>query len=120
PLPPASLEPLRRRLWLASVWGLLVSGCALALGVLATRWWTVHQLSARIARVPDAFTMPPASRPVRLVKVARSVNVLIAGLDGEGRTGQAHGARSDAIIVLHLDANRRKVWVVSIPRDAWV
>jgi LCP family protein required for cell wall assembly len=92
----------------------------LALGVLGTAWWTVQRISTRIARMPDAFSMPEAERPPRAASAGRSVNILIAGLDGEARTGVEHGARSDAIMVLHLDANRRKAWVVSIPRDAWV
>ncbi len=120
PAPPASPEGPRRRPWQTIAWIALATLCALALGVFATAWWTVHRVSARIVRMPDAFTMPEASRPPRPVNGAQSVNVLIAGLDGEGRTAFVHGARSDAIMVLHLDANRRKAWVVSIPRDAWV
>jgi len=68
--------------------------------------------------MPEAFRIPESLRPSR--SAGHSVNLLIAGLDGEGRTGFAHGARSDAILVVHLDANRRKLWVVSIPRDTWV
>ena len=120
PAPQAAAERPRGLPWRAVAWSVLAIVCALALGVLGTAWWTVHQMSARIARMPDAFSMPEASRPVRPANSARSVNVLIAGLDGERRTGQAHGARSDAIMVLHLDADRRKAWLVSIPRDAWV
>src|SRR5882672_10197310 len=108
PPPPTSPEPPRRPPLRAIAWSLLAISCALALGVLGNAWWTVHQMSARIARMPDAFTMPEAARPVRRANAARSVNVLIAGLDGEGRTGQTYGARSDAIMVLHLDADRHK------------
>ena len=117
---PGSHERPRRPLWRAIAWGLLAILCAVALGVLGSAWWRVQRMSARIARVPEVFSMPETSRPVRPANGGQSVNVLIAGLDGEARTGHAHGARSDAIMVLHLDANRRKAWVVSIPRDAWV
>jgi LCP family protein required for cell wall assembly len=117
PAPPA---PPRGGFWPALALGVLGIVLVLALGVLGTAWWTVHRISARIARMPDVFTMPEARRPPRAASAGRSVNILVAGLDGEARTGAEHHARSDAIMVLHLDADRRKAWVVSIPRDSWV
>jgi LCP family protein required for cell wall assembly len=74
--------------------------------------------TSRIGRITDAFAIPEGQRPVK--PAGRSLNILVAGLDGEGRTGFARGARSDAVLVLHLDADRKKLWVVSIPRDTWV
>jgi LCP family protein required for cell wall assembly len=120
--PAPLVPPVRsgRAPWRAIAWGVLAVVLALALGVLGTAWWTVQRISARVARMPDAFSMPAAQRPPRAASAGRSVNVLVAGLDGEDCAGAVHGARSDAIMVLHLDANRRKAWVVSIPRDAWV
>lgn len=117
-LPPPS--PPRRSAWPALAWGALAIVLALALGILGSAWWTVQRISARIARMPDAFSMPEAVRPPRAASAGRSVNILVAGLDGERCAGAEHGARSDAIMVLHLDADRRKAWVVSIPRDLWV
>jgi len=52
--------------------------------------------------------------------VPGSVNVLIAGLDAEDGTLAEPAARSDAILLLHLDADRGRAWLVSIPRDARV
>jgi LCP family protein required for cell wall assembly len=120
---PALLAPPprpRRIAWPALAWGALAIVLALALGILGSAWWTVQRISARIARMPDAFSMPEAARPPRAASAGRSVNILVAGLDGEHCVGAEHGAHSDAIMVLHLDANRRKVWVVSVPRDLWV
>src|ERR1044072_2330211 len=117
--PPPS--PRRASLSFQSVaWLLLAAASILALGVLANAWWPVQRISEHVQRMEDAFSMPAAARPARAVAAGRSVNVLIAGLDGEHVTGPAHEARSDAIMVLHLDADRRKAWLVSIPRDAWV
>lgn len=115
-------EPARRPspLWHRLLWAGLATVSVIALAVLGSAWWTVRRISARIERMPDVFTMPEATRPARAVSAGRSVNILIAGLDGEERTGVERGARSDAIMVLHLDANRQHAWVVSIPRDAWV
>ncbi|MGH3506262.1 MAG: LCP family protein, partial [Nocardioidaceae bacterium] len=63
-------------------------------------------------------------------KAAKSVNILVAGVDaGESSRildGLEDGAwvpgshRSDVIMVLHLSADRRKAYVISVPRDTWV
>ena len=50
--------------------------------------------------------------------VPGSVNLLIAGLDTED--GTRADARSDAVALLHVDADRQQVWLVSIPRDTRV
>ena len=115
-------EPPRQRRpgWQTLLWSGIATVSVLALAVLGSAWWTVHRISARIERMSNVFSMPDATRPVRAASAGRSMNILVAGLDGEQRTGVARGARSDAIMVLHLDADRRRAWVVSIPRDAWV
>ena len=60
------------------------------------------------------------------------MNVLLVGSDSRERTqgdiaeatgkGEAgtEGQRSDTIMVLHIDANRQKAAILSIPRDLWV
>jgi LCP family protein required for cell wall assembly len=52
--------------------------------------------------------------------VPGSVNLLIAGLDADDGARNEPGTRSDAIMLLHLDADRGGAWLVSIPRDTWV
>jgi len=67
-----------------------------------------------------------AARPSRTAgarlraSVPGSVNLLIAGLDADDATRDERGARSDAVMLLHVDADREGAWLVSIPRDAWV
>lgn len=117
---PAAPAPSRHSVWPALAWGAVATLLVLALAVLGTAWWTVQRISAHIARMPQAFSAAETQRPQRAASAGRSVNILVAGLDGEACTGAEHGARSDAIMVVHLDANRRKAWVISIPRDAWV
>jgi LCP family protein required for cell wall assembly len=34
--------------------------------------------------------------------------------------GKVDGSRTDTILVLRIDANARKAWILSIPRDLWV
>jgi LCP family protein required for cell wall assembly len=52
--------------------------------------------------------------------VPGSVNLLIAGLEADVAARNERGALSDAVMLLHLDADRERAWLVSIPRDAWV
>ncbi len=63
-------------------------------------------------------------------KAAESVNILVAGVDS-GESSRildelADGAwvpgshRSDVIMVLHISADRRAAYVISVPRDTWV
>jgi LCP family protein required for cell wall assembly len=50
------------------------------------------------------------------------MNVLLLGSDTRdpGVTNAADPARSDTIMLLHLDADHRHAYVISIPRDTWV
>src|SRR5262249_52872412 len=90
------------------------------LALLGRAWLDVQRFSRHIERIPGAFAQPEADRPVKPLATERSVNLLVAGLDGDDRAQVERGARSDAIMVLHLDASRDRAWLVSIPRDAWV
>lgn len=112
--------PVRRSRAGAIVMAVLAALLVLGLGVLGSAWWTARRLADRIGRVEGAFDMAESSRPAKPAAAAGSLNVLVAGLDGEMRTTQEHGARSDAVMVLHVDADRRHAWVVSVPRDCWV
>lgn len=102
------------------VMALLAALLVLGLSVLGSAWWAARHVAERIGRVEGAFAMAESSRPARAPSAGRSLNFLIAGLDGEQRTGTARGARSDAVMVLHIDADRRHAWVVSVPRDSWI
>src|SRR5262249_18380697 len=104
--------------WIALI--ALVTASIAGLALLGRAWLDVQRFSRRLERIPGACTQPEAERPVKPLAAERSVNLLVAGLDGDDRARAERGARSDAIMVLHLDANREKAWLVSIPRDAWV
>ena len=117
PTPRRRLPPPPVRVVLVALLGALLG---VAVSWLAATWYEMHRVSHRIGRIPGAFSQPEAERPSRPASAAGSVNVLIAGLDGERKTGLVLGSRTDAIIVLHLDADRTRVWLTSIPRDSWV
>lgn len=90
-----------------------------------------HQLTSQIDRIDDVFVGLP-DRPAKPTGPgAEAVNVLLLGTDrrsdepttGDGATASSWlpGAqRSDAIMLLHIDGDRRGASVVSIPRDSWV
>jgi LCP family protein required for cell wall assembly len=50
-------------------------------------------------------------------------NILILGSDTRGRLSvdpNAEGYRSDVVMLVHLDGDRKNVQILSIPRDTWV
>ena len=50
-------------------------------------------------------------------------NILILGSDTRGSLGtdpDAQGNRSDVVMLVHIDGNRKNVQILSIPRDTWV
>jgi LCP family protein required for cell wall assembly len=61
---------------------------------------------------------------------AEAVNILVGGVDAgessrivedlERGTWVPGSHRSDTIMVLHLSADRRRAYVISVPRDTWV
>jgi LCP family protein required for cell wall assembly len=101
-------------------------------GVLLERQRTYD---SNIERITDAFPdergrPAPAPEPPPDA-VARAENWLLVGSDRrseQGTTGQdaeaglwSFGAqRADTIMLVHLPSDRRQVFLVSFPRDAWV
>jgi LCP family protein required for cell wall assembly len=63
-------------------------------------------------------------------KAAGSVNILVAGVDAgessriardlESGAWEPGSHRSDVIMVIHISADRRQAYVISVPRDSWV
>jgi LCP family protein required for cell wall assembly len=101
--------------------------CAAA---LAGTLWLRAKVEANIQRLPDTFTgltdrpAKPTSGPA-----ADAMNILVLGTDtrsdapttGAEAPGWKPGqARSDTMMLVHLDGDRRSASVISIPRDSWV
>jgi LCP family protein required for cell wall assembly len=119
-------EPVRRgpRRWVLVLVGLLVLlAAASAGGVILVR----HQLSvynSNIQRFGDPFTKLAASaRPP--VAANHSMNLLLLGSDSRISAGDpsqwvAGAQRTDAIMLVHIPADRSGAFVISIPRDSWV
>ncbi|MRK00842.1 LytR family transcriptional regulator [Aeromicrobium sp. S22] len=80
-----------------------------------------HRLTSQIDRIDGVFAAGPGERPERASGAAAgAVNILLLGTDGPSAQWKRGAQRSDAIMILHIDADRRGASVVSIPRDSWV
>ena len=107
----------RGRLLLLAVLAALL---AVVLAVAGAAWWAVRNVSNSIERIPDAFEIPEEARPAPAED--GSLNILLAGLDSEdsGEAFEKGEARTDAVMILHVDQKREKAYLISIPRDTWV
>jgi len=91
--------------------------------------WFNHvtqKIDKSIERIGDPFAdLPEASRPVVEPRAGKAVNILMVGSDSRISAGDpsqwvAGAQRTDAIMVLHLPADRSGATIISIPRDSWV
>ena len=91
--------------------------CSLLAALLAGAWLLGTATGAARRR---AERRAPAPGAALRATVPGSVNLLVAGLDADDGVLDEAGARSDAILLLHLDADREQAWIISFPRDARV
>ena len=79
----------------------------------------------------DPKVLPEKDRPTRKPEAGEALNILLAGTDNgtseltlseavASGEWQPNVFRSDTMMVVHLDADREHVYVVSIPRDTWL
>lgn len=127
PRPTAGTRPHRllRRLLvlcLATVLALLGLGAGAV-------WWGTNHYGDQVTRIPDAF--PSGPRPPEPTAHDGGSTFLLAGVDSRSRrptTGSdatarlwTYGAqRSDTLMLVHLSADERTVYTMSIPRDSRV
>lgn len=113
-----------RRRWLYVLVSLLV---VIGLGTAGGAFFVRHKLAsydANIVRFQDPTTsIPEAARPAPPANDA--LNLLLLGSDSRISAGDpsqwvAGAQRTDAIMLVHLPADRKGAYVVSIPRDSWV
>ncbi len=125
PLPatPARIGPRYRRAMLAAR-ALAAAMAVLALALTGGAWqWTTtknNQLKTVAALDPESRDILDANAQFG------DENFLIVGADsrlgenatlGAGSTADAEGARSDTVMLVNIPANRKRVVVVSFPRD---
>ncbi|WP_456695335.1 LCP family protein [Aeromicrobium sp. P5_D10] len=125
-------EPSRKRhpvrTFLVSVLSCIL---VMVLTLVGAALYFQHRLTSQINRIDDVFVGLP-DRPAKPPgEAANAVNILLLGTDrrsDQATTGTNASApawvpgaqRSDAIMILHIDSDRRGASVISIPRDSWV
>jgi LCP family protein required for cell wall assembly len=72
--------------------------------------------AAALRRLPGESILPLTTPPSLAPAPAGPVNLLLLGVDARPG-GDPAQARSDAILIVHVDAAHKRAWTVSIPRD---
>lgn len=99
----------------------------MATAALAGWWFMLDRSLREVPRFERPTQHPAGVKPLP----GKGINILLAGVDNDNAAGdlqsmvdsgdwQAGVFRSDTIMVLHINADRRAAQVVSIPRDTWV
>jgi len=116
----------RRRRWVYVLAGVLT----LVVLAAGAGWLTVRHAvdgyDRNIQRFGDPFGgIPTTQRAAPDAAATGAMNLLLLGSDSRIDAGNpqqwSYGAqRTDAIMLVHLQADRKAAYVVSIPRDSWV
>jgi LCP family protein required for cell wall assembly len=111
-------------------WPFVLAALAvLALALAGGAWFTVRQAVVsydhNIERFADPFTQLPADQRPASTAHTGTLNVLLLGSDsrisaGDPAPWSVGAQRTDAIMLVHVQADRKAAYVVSIPRDSWV
>ncbi|WP_291796585.1 LCP family protein, partial [Cellulomonas sp.] len=113
-----------------SIIGVLIAGAAIGVQVFQSR------LNANIERIGDPFAALPTrpAAPAAPTGAATAgapaaagpaVNILLLGSDSRISAGDPNqwtygGQRTDAVMLVHIPADRSGAYLFSIPRDSWV
>ena len=137
---PQGLLANGRRRWIAALLALVLVVVAAVAVISLNRAGTEAQPAAVQTEIPSptpsgtpSETTPPAPPPPPPPipeHPAVPMNVLVIGSDMRGvakdaaahtaATGQPMDHRSDALMLVHVPADRRTLYIVSINRDTWV
>lgn len=106
----------RRTTWTLIVCvAIIVIAALVAVGIPA---WKLHRSIADGTTyvpnvLPDNSDRPPATKK-------GTENILFLGSDKRPKGSSVTGQRSDVMILVHVDADHKKAYAVSFPRDLWV
>jgi LCP family protein required for cell wall assembly len=124
------VEPGRRRRVIEALVILGAAVLVLALVLAGVIDYFLSKYDSNVRRVPNVFSVVPGEqRPAKTVSKAE--NFLLVGTDSRapsqttGTGGNPNGVspigqRSDTIMLVHLPADRKSAYLISIPRDSWV
>ncbi|MEX3565901.1 LCP family protein [Micrococcus endophyticus] len=111
--PPEPPRPARRRRW---PWVLGVLAAVLVVLLALGAWYAVS-----LARTFDDHRQTVDAGALEQADGGEPVNVLVLGSDSRGEEGEEDmGERSDAMMLVHLPADRSQMFVMSVLRDSWV
>ncbi len=130
-----------RRRWIAALLALVLAAAAVVAVVSLNRTGSEAQPAATQTQsetpsptpseTPTETTPAPPPPPPPIPELpAAPMNVLVIGSDMRGNareaaahtaaTGQPQDQRADTLMVVHVPADRRALYIVSINRDTWV
>ncbi len=110
----------RHRVGLAAVFAVLLFVVSVVGGVVHRLYSSLDTIGVQITgQSGETVTLPTD------LSAGRPLNILIIGTDdrsgaNEGIGGAEEGARADTTILVHVDADRSRVRMASIPRDLMV
>jgi LCP family protein required for cell wall assembly len=81
-------------------------------------------IGAQMSRIAVPFPAEESRPPAYTGEAAAAQNILLLGADSwnsvNGSLVDISGQRSDTIMVVHIPADRKSVYVMSVLRDSWV
>lgn len=114
----------RRRviLWFGGMFGALAATLGLALVLVVTSLGAIVNNNVTTLSSEEAF---PAEETRPAPNEGGARNILLMGSDARGAAAEVGSVdvdnqRSDVLMVVHIDADRKNVHVMSILRDSWV
>ena len=112
--------------------GLMVCVALLSLSATAGVFFLQRKLTGQIDRIDGVFDgLQDRPRVPTSGHAAQAVNILVMGTDRRSSVGTTGGdaaaptwvpgaQRTDTLMIVHIDGDRRGASVISLPRDAWV
>jgi len=112
------LRPFLRHAAMLAVLVLTVAGLAGLIHTLAITSPTLTRATPTPSPTPPASPSPaPGPLPRSYYdRLATSISLLVLGTDGESATSD----ETDALLLLHLDTEAKRAFLLSIPRDLYV
>ncbi|MEV6927734.1 LCP family protein [Dactylosporangium sp. NPDC051485] len=90
----------------------------LAGGAFVTKNLLVGYVTSNVQQ--DDLIIPAAEQQGRHVTISGAKTILLVGIDPRPDQDPSEAIRSDSIIIVHIPADHRSAYLISIPRDTWV
>jgi LCP family protein required for cell wall assembly len=105
--------------------------CAGVLLAAGTAYWAYEHYTGRVTRIANVFpvnvpesALPPPSKDgsetFLLVGLDARSDLPTTGKDAKAPEWKPGAQRSDTMMLIHLPADHKHAYVVSLPRDSWV